>query len=240
MTKGSAFRGEMMEVMGPIVGPRMLLARMAIQDCKSIFSEEIPRATKKRLADHNSGRLLLEKCLDQWGLPLDSLEVLRTEHRAPYLSWINGVWRNEPLPGISIGHCQKWAVCAIIEPGYWIGIDAEQKEREIQTNAFDMMAKGDELNFLIENSKMAIETWTAKEAVQKSEKLGMHLNPRDINLAEYNVESFIHDDLMVSVSWRKAGSKPKTAEDDLLDATAEAMRQNPEFTVGCKTVKNNL
>ena len=119
MTKGSAFRGEMMEVMGPIVGPRMLLARMAIQDCKSIFSEEIPRATKKRLADHNSGRLLLEKCLDQWGLPLDSLEVLRTEHRAPYLSWINGVWRNEPLPGISIGHCQKWAVCAIIEPGYW-------------------------------------------------------------------------------------------------------------------------
>ena len=61
MTKGSAFRGEMMEVMGPIVGPRMLLARMAIQDCKSIFSEEIPRATKKRLADHNSGRLLLEK-----------------------------------------------------------------------------------------------------------------------------------------------------------------------------------
>ena len=68
----------------------------------------------------------------------------------------------------------------------------------------------------------------------------MHLNPRDINLVEYNVESFIHDDLMVSVSWRKAGSKPKTAEDDLLDATAEAMKQNPEFTVGCKTVKNNL
>ncbi len=103
-----------------------------------------------------------------------------------------------------------------------------------------MMAKGEELNFLIGNSKMAIEIWTAKEAVQKAEKLGMHLNPRDINLTEYNVESFTHDDLMVSVSWRKAGTNPKTAEDDLIDATVEAMKNNPDFTVGCKTVRNNL
>ena len=229
-----------MEIMGPVEGPRMLLARMPIQDCSSIFSEEIPRATQKRLNDHNSGRLLLEKCLQHWGLPVDSIEVLRTEHRAPYLSWINGVWRNEKLPGISIGHCEGWAVCALVEPGYWIGIDAEPKDREIQANAFDMMAKGDELNFLIENSKMAIETWTAKEAVQKAQKLGMHLNPRDINLADYEIKSFIHDDLMVSVSWREAGKNPRTAEDDLLDATAEAMKQNPDFGVGCKTVRNNL
>ena len=159
----------MMEIMGPLQGPKMLLARMPIQECDSIFSEDIPRATQKRLNDHNSGRLLPEKCVQAWGLPLDSLEVLRTEHRAPYLSWINGVWRNEPLPGISIGHCEGWAVCALIEAGYWIGIDAERKDRQIQENAFDMMAKGDELNFLIENSKMAIETWTAKEASSERE-----------------------------------------------------------------------
>ena len=229
-----------MEMMGPVEGPKMLLARMPIQECTSIFSEDIPRATQKRLNDHNSGRLLLERCLQHWDLPLDSLEVLRTEHRAPYLSWINGVWRNEKLPGISIGHCEGWAVCALVEPGYWIGIDAERKDREIQANAFDMMAKGEELNFLIENSKMAIETWTAKEAVQKAQKLGMHLNPRDINLADYEVKSFIHDELMVSVSWREAGKNPRTAEDDLLDATMEAMKHNPDFTVGCKTVRNNL
>jgi len=36
-----------MEIMDPIEGPRMLLARMPIQDCTSIFSEEIPRATEK-------------------------------------------------------------------------------------------------------------------------------------------------------------------------------------------------
>ena len=226
--------------MGPIEGPKMLLARMPIQECSSIFSEDISRATQKRLNDHNSGRLLLERCLQHWDLPLDSLEVLRTEHRAPYLSWINGVWRNEKLPGISIGHCEGWAVCALVEPGYWIGIDAERKDREIQANAFDMMAKGEELNFLIENSKMAIEIWTAKEAVQKAQKLGMHLNPRDINLADYEVKSFIHDELMVSVSWREAGKNPRTAEDDLLDATMEAMKNNPEFSVGCKTIRNNL
>ena len=226
--------------MGPIEGPKMLLARMPIQECSSIFSEDISRATQKRLNDHNSGRLLLERCLQHWDLPLDSLEVLRTEHRAPYLSWINGVWRNEKLPGISIGHCEGWAVCALVEPGYWIGIDAELKDREIQANAFDMMAKGEELNFLIENSKMAIEIWTAKEAVQKAQKLGMHLNPRDINLADYEVKSFIHDELMVSVSWREAGKNPRTAEDDLLDATMEAMKNNPEFSVGCKTIRNNL
>ena len=230
----------MMEIMDPVEGPRMLLARMPIRECTSVFSEEIPRATPKRLADHNSGRLLLEKCLEHWDLPIDSLEVLRTEHRAPYLSWINGVWRNEPLPGISIGHCEGWAVCALIESGYWIGIDAEQKDRQIQSNAFDMMAKGEELNFLIENSKMAIEIWTAKEAVQKAQKLGMHLNPRDINLAEYQVESFVYDDLMVSVSWCQGGDNPRTSEDDLLDATAEAMRQNPDFSVGCKTTRNNV
>jgi len=230
----------MMEIMGPVAGPKMLLARMPIQECNSIFSEDIPRATQKRLNDHNSGRLLLEKCVQAWGLPLDSLEVLRTEHRAPYLSWINGVWRNEPLPGISIGHCEGWAVCALVEAGYWIGIDAEPKDRQIQENAFDMMAKGDELNFLIENSKMAIETWTAKEAVQKAEKLGMHLNPRDINLENYQVESFVHDELFVSVSWRKAGGNPRTAEDDLLEKTAQAMKDNPDFSVGCKTVRNNV
>ena len=229
-----------MEIMDPPKGPRMLIARKRIETCSSVLAEEIPRATDKRLADHNSGRLLLEGCLQEWGIPIELIEVLRTEERAPYVSWLNGVWRNEPLPGISIGHCEGWAVCALVEAGYWIGIDAEQKDRLIQPNAFDMMAKGEELNFLIENSKMAIETWTAKEAVQKAQKLGMHLNPRDINLAEYQIKSFVYDDLMVSVSWRQGGEDPRTSEDDLLDATVEAMRQNPDFTVGCKTSRNNL
>ena len=229
-----------MEIMDPVKGPRMLLARSRITDCASQLAEEIPRATTKRLAEHNSGRLLLERCLQHWGIPVNLIEVLRTEERAPYLSWLNGVWKNEPLPDISIGHSGEWAVCALIEPGYWIGIDAEPKNRGINSNALDMMAKGDELNFLIENSKMAIKIWTAKEAVQKAQKLGMNLNPRDIILEEYNVKSFVFDDLMVSLSWREAGEYPKTAEDDLLEKTSKAMRENPDFIVGWKTSRSNI
>ncbi len=226
--------------MTPIKGPKMLLARMQISQCTSVLADEIPRATAKRLADHNSGRLLLEECLKEWNIPIDMIEVLRTEERAPYLSWINGVWRNEPLPGISIGHSGKWAVCALIEPGYWIGIDAEPSDRQIQTNAFDMMAKGEELEYLVANPSEAIRIWTAKEAIQKAERKGMNLNPREIILQNYTLESFIFDDLHVSVSWKLAGDNPRTPEDDLLDATLDAMKENPDFSIGCATTRNSL
>ena len=49
-----------MEKMDPPKGPRMLIARKRIQDCTSSLADSIPRATDKRLADHNTGRLLLE------------------------------------------------------------------------------------------------------------------------------------------------------------------------------------
>jgi phosphopantetheinyl transferase len=218
----------------------MLIARKRIEVCHSSLAEDIPRATPKRIADHNSGRLLLEECLIDWGVPIDSVEVLRTEERAPYLSWLDGIWRNEPLPGISIGHSGEWAVCALIEPGYWIGIDAEPKNRGIKENAFDMMAKGKELDWLKSNPDQAIRIWTAKEAVQKAERMGMHLNPRDIVLEQYLVESFIHEDQMVSISWRKAGNDPETPEDNLLQQTKTAMQSTDSWGVGCNTTRNNV
>jgi len=218
----------------------MLIARKRIEVCHSSLAEDIPRATPKRIADHNSGRLLLEECLIDWGVPIDSVEVLRTEERAPYLSWLDGIWRNEPLPGISIGHSGEWAVCALIEPGYWIGIDAEPKNRGIKENAFDMMAKGKELDWLKSNPDQAIRIWTAKEAIQKAERMGMHLNPRDIVLEQYLVESFIHEDQMVSISWRKAGNDPETPEDNLLQQTKTAMQSTDSWGVGCNTTRNNV
>jgi len=229
-----------MEKMDPPKGPRMLIARKRIEECSSNLADVIPRATNKRLADHNTGRLLLEECLAEWSIPIDSIEVLRTEERAPYLSWLDGVWMNQPLPDISLGHSGEWAVCALIEPGYWVGIDGEPSDRGIQENAFDMMAKGEELDWLKSNPEQAIRVWTAKEAIQKSEKKGMHLNPRDIDIDQYQVESFIHDGLMISIAWRDAGTAPRSAEDDLLDATLEAMKDNPDFSVGCKTTRNNV
>ncbi len=229
-----------MEKMDPLKGPRMLIARKRIEVCNSSLAEEIPRANPKRIADHNSGRLLLEECLIEWGVPIDSIEVLRTEERAPYLSWLDGVWRNNPLPGISIGHSGEWAVCALIEPGYWIGIDAEPKDRGIQENAFDMMAKGQELEWLKSNPDQAVRIWTAKEAIQKAERMGMHLNPRDIDLQQYQVESFIHQQQMVSVSWRDAGDSPVSAEDDLLQQTRITMQSGESWGIGCNTTRNNV
>ena len=228
-----------MEIMGPLKGPRMLIARKRIEECSSTLADSIPRATDKRLADHNTGRLLLEECLAEWSIPVDSIEVLRTEERAPYLSWLDGVWKNQPLPDISIGHSGEWAVCGLIEPGYWIGIDGEPSDRGIQENAFDMMAKGEELDWLKSNPKQAIRVWTATDAIQKSEKKGMHLNPRDISIEQHQIESFIHDGMMISVAWREAGIAPRSAEDELLDATLEAMKENSDFSVGCKTTRNN-
>ncbi len=226
--------------MDPLEGPRMLIARKRIEVCSSSLAEDIPRANSKRIADHNSGRLLLEECLIEWGVPIDSIEVLRTEERAPYLSWLDGVWRNNPLPGISIGHSGEWAVCALIEPGYWIGIDAEPKDRGIQENAFDMMAKGQELEWLKSNPDQAVRIWTAKEAVQKAERMGMHLNPRDIDLQQYKVESFIHHQQMVSISWRNAGNGPVSAEEELLLQTRIAMQSGETWGVGCNTTRNNV
>ena len=76
-------------------------------------------------------------------------------------------------------------MCFGLSQDIGLGLMLRKKIARFRLNAFDMMAKDDELNFLIENSKMAIEIWTAKEAVQKAEKLGMNLNPRDINLDNY-------------------------------------------------------
>jgi hypothetical protein len=45
---------------------------------------------------------------------------------------------------------------------------------------------------------------------------------------------------MISIAWRDAGAAPRSAEDDLLDATLEAMAENPDFSVGCKTTRNNV
>ena len=128
-----------MEILPAPQGPRMLLSRSPISKCTSVFSEDLGRATEKRINEHNSGRALLEKSLEHWGLEISSLEVRRDENRAPYLSWIEGTWNNSPLPGISIGHSGNWAVCAIIEAGWWIGIDSEPTDRGIQENAFDWL-----------------------------------------------------------------------------------------------------
>ena len=225
----------MQEIPSP-EGPRMLILRCSLSKRNSIFAEDLGRASEKRIIDHSSGRWLLEQALLNWGInDISQIEVRRDDNRAPYLSWIPGCWRNEPLPNISIAHCESAALVALIESSYWVGIDAELANRGIAENAFDMMAKDEELILLQNNPHLAIDMWTSKEAIQKAHHLGMNLNPRDIIIESpgMDLHRFIDEDLQVALAWKKAGPIARSAEDDLLDATRAVIESGQDFTVGC-------
>jgi len=205
----------------------------------------------KRRDEHLSGRWLLAQALKHWGIDSANLEIRRTNLRAPLLSFLPGLWMNTPLPSISIGHSDGWAYVAIIEPGWSIGIDAESAERGIAPNAFDMMAKGEELTWLRKNPQYAIRLWTSKESVQKAMQKGMHLNPREIQIpiedsivdisignSKIQLQNWIFSEASISLAWRHNSTEMRTSEDDLLDATRKAMKEQ-EWGVGCKTTTGN-
>ena len=202
---------------------------------------------EKRRDEHLSGRWLLGQALVQWGLDATQIEVRRTDLRAPVLAYLPGIWVNTPLPSISIGHSGGWAYVALIESGWSIGIDAEPAERGIATNAFDMMASGSELTWLIEHPERAIELWTSKEAVQKAVQKGMHLNPRKIEIPieeeiknisieslKIQLQNWLFGGSRIALAWHNRSIQLRTSEDDLLDATRKAM-QEQEWGVGCNT-----
>jgi len=204
-------------------------------------------AVEKRRTEHLSGRWLLAQALEQWGLDPTQIEVLRTELRAPVLAYLSGLWVRTPLPSISIGHAGGWAYVAVIETGCSVGIDAEPADRGIAKNAFDMMARGDELVWLQQNPDRAIELWTSKESVQKAMQMGMHLNPRKIEIpigvgvgnisienSKIQLQNWVFRGARVSLAWHNKSVHLRTPEDDLLDATRRAM-QEQEWSIGCKT-----
>ncbi|MDG1557724.1 MAG: 4'-phosphopantetheinyl transferase superfamily protein, partial [Candidatus Poseidoniaceae archaeon] len=203
-----------------VVQPRMLLLRMpvrsySIDEVVLADADEVATfAIQKRRDEHLSGRWLLGQAVEAWGLESTGLMVHRTEHRAPYLRHIPGLWRNTPLPSISIGHAAGWAYVALIEHGWRIGIDAESANRGLQENAFNMMSKGEELLALQSAPSHAIELWVAKESVQKALGLGMHLNPRDIEIpigvsyanlsignSKLQLVNWVYDSMQVSLAW---------------------------------------
>ena len=237
--------------------PRRLVLRCRVgthdvQDVTLAHADEVATfAIQKRTDEHLSGRLLLEQALRQWGFDASVISVERTEHRAPYLTYIPGVWKNTSLPSISLGHSDGWAYVALVQHGWQIGVDAESKERGIQKNAFDMMAKGEELNHLNTHPELAIEAWVGKEAVQKSLGLGMHLNPRFIEIpigvgmmnisiedSKIQLEKWIHEGAFIALALTPGLRGTATAEDALLQATQEAMIEG-DWGVGCKTTRSN-
>ena len=139
--------------------------------------------TDKRKDEHLSARWLLEQALSAWGLKdLTALMISRTEERAPYLNVIHGMWIQYSLPSISISHSDGLACVALIDEGWTVGLDAEPLNRPPKPAVFDMMAKGEELERLNEGKIDPLLAWTGKEAIQKALRMGMHFNPREIEI----------------------------------------------------------
>ena len=205
--------------------------------------------TDKRRNEHLSGRWLLGVALKRWGVgDLSVIEVERTEHRAPFLSYVQGVWKRTPLPSISIAHSHGRVVVALAASSQSIGIDFEPVERSLAPNAFDMMAKDDELRRLRTQPEAAMRLWTGKEAVQKSLGLGMHLNPRDIGIpidedksniligkSKIQLDYWIENGYHISLASTPAKPSEPTPEEVLLEQTRVAMNASDDWGVGCKT-----
>jgi phosphopantetheinyl transferase (holo-ACP synthase) len=113
------------------------------------------------------------------------------------------------------------------------------------------MCKGEELLALQDAPTHAIELWVAKESVQKALGLGMHLNPRDIEIpigvsnvklsienSNIQLVNWVFDSMRMSVAWGQFSLSIRTPEDALLDATRAAMKEG-DWGVGCKTTRGN-
>lgn len=241
-------------------GPRSLLATCIVteRDPKGLqfikWDEIKTFKTQKRSNEHLSARWLLEEALKEWGgLDCTQLSIVRTDERAPYLQAIQGLWVQPQLPSISISHSEELAVVALIEQGWTVGVDAEPFARPPAPPVYDMMSRGDELEHLRDGKLDALWAWTSKEAIQKAARKGMHLNPRDIVLISsknenkisiensiFQLEDLSKDAYQITLAWGQDVHPIRSPEDDLLDATREAMNASDDWTVGCSTVRKNI
>ena len=97
-----------------------------------------------------------------------------------------------------------------------------------------------------------MQWWTGKEAVQKALGLGMHLNPRRIEIpigggskeisienSKIQLEYWQSEGYHISLALTSVNPGELTPEERLLEETRLAMEANPEWGVGCKTLRNN-
>ena len=240
-------------------GPRCLLATCPISkhhaaELQFIDWDEVNTfKTQKRTNEHLTARWLLEQALMEWGgLDCSQLTVARTNKRAPYLQAIQGLWIQPRLPSISLSHSQDLAAVALIEQGWTVGVDAEPFDRPPASTVYDMMARGEELEQLKDGTLDALWAWTSKEAIQKAARKGMHLNPRDIVLKTglignkipiensiFQLVNLSNEAYQITLAWGQDVDPIRSPEDDLLDATREAMQNGEDWDVGCSMVRKN-
>jgi 4'-phosphopantetheinyl transferase EntD len=209
--------------------------------------------TDKRKDEHFSARWLLEQALVEWGLnDISALMISRTEERAPYLKVIHGMWIQWVLPSISISHSDGLACVALIDEGWTIGLDAEPLNRPPKPAVFDMMAKGEELTRLKDGILDPLLAWTGKEAIQKALRMGMHFNPREIEIpiggldsritignSKIQLKNYSHTTHKIMLAYGEDIAPIRSPEEALLEATRKAMESGDSWGVGCSTTRNN-
>ena len=238
--------------------PRLLCMMMPIEHLKIsdvllANNDEVAKfVTEKRHREHLAGRYLLQLSLAKWGVDSSLIEVRRNEFRAPSIAYLPGTWKRTPLPSISIGHSSGYVFVALVESGWTVGIDAEPEDLVISKGVFDMMAKGDELSYLNNNPNQAVRLWTSKESIQKSARLGMNLNPRNIRIpigetisklsiknSIFQLENLTYEGFFISISYCLGEGYDSIPEDKLLEQTQRAMSKAEDWSVGCKTTRSN-
>lgn len=264
MSKGSFLNGDMMELVHQIPvdfghdAPRLIcwmapIEKLEISQVQLAIGDEVSNfVTTKRRDEHLNSRLLLEKALTEWGIDATLLQVRRNAYRAPSIAYLPGTWIRKELPSISIGHSNGWVFVGLIESGWTIGIDGEPQKLSISEGVFDMMAKGEELEFLSANPNHALDLWTSKEAVQKAARLGMNLNPREIKIpieenirnisignSNFQLSILSLNDFKISVAICRGDGYDAIPEDELLSQTLMAMNDEPDWSIGCKTTRSN-
>jgi phosphopantetheinyl transferase len=231
----------------------MPIEHLKISDVLLANNDEVAKfVTEKRHMEHLAGRYLLQLSLAKWGVDSSLIEVRRNEFRAPSIAYLPGTWKRTPLPSISIGHSSGYAFVALVESGWTVGIDAEPENLVISKGVFDMMAKGDELSYLYNNPNQAVRLWTSKESIQKSARLGMNLNPRNIRIpigetksklsienSIFQLENLISEGFFISISYCLGEGYDSIPEDKLLEQTQRAMSKGEDWSVGCKTTRSN-
>jgi len=231
----------------------MPIGHLELSDVLLANHDEVAQfVTEKRYLEHLAGRYLLQLSLSKWGVDCSLIEVRRNEFRAPSIAYLPGTWKRTPLPSISIGHSSGYAFVALVESGWTVGIDAEPEDLVISEGVFDMMAKGEELNYLYDNPNQAVRLWTSKESIQKSARLGMNLNPRNIRIpveemkskisienSIFQLENLLFKGFFISVSYGLGEGYDSIPEDKLLEQTRQAMSDTDDWSIGCKTTRSN-
>ncbi|MED5271676.1 MAG: 4'-phosphopantetheinyl transferase superfamily protein [Candidatus Thermoplasmatota archaeon] len=149
--------------------------------------------TAKRAEEHAAGRYLLHQMLLRYfpSIECSFVEILRDQNRAPYFNWINSTFNRITLPNFSISTSGNFAVVAICEPNYVVGVDIEKSNQIRSVNLFDFLSSDDELIEMkklckINGNREINMIWTIKESILKALRLGMSLSPTKIKILDKN------------------------------------------------------